>query len=314
MKLKQLFITICLLGFAITTKAQEYNPFKSIGKKAKVLTLSHGKYVEFFDTDSIQRIGTVMINTRTKKIVKLLKEEDVHKKTTDNTSVSRWYSPDPMSESYSSLTPYNLVANNPINGIDPDGRDIIFLNASTGANGFGHAAVIIGNSIDGWFYYSLNGTKDHSAVGDSYKPDIGTPLGHGSDINKLVLDANEVNKEHIQKYDRYVSVKTTPEEDRAMKVKAAAAAAIKKYLVVGSSCIDVNKAAYSSLASTRIGLAHGIIDKSALSISVPNLWTQFLPSVIKRDNFYISLFGGDRIEPPAPKKTPVIIVHPLDEE
>jgi hypothetical protein len=124
MKPKQLFITICLLGFAITTMAQEYNPYKSIGKKAKILTLSHGKYLEFFDTDSIQRIGTVMINTRTKKIVKLLKEENVYQTATDYTSVSRWYSIDPLAEKFSSISPYVYAVNNPVLFVDPDGQEI----------------------------------------------------------------------------------------------------------------------------------------------------------------------------------------------
>jgi hypothetical protein len=109
---------------AFVAKAQEYNPYKSIGKKGKILTLSKGRYVEVFDTDSIQRIGTVLFNIRTKKIVKLLSASEVYKKASDNTSASRWYSPDPLSFQYFSLSPYNFVANNPIRYTDPDGREI----------------------------------------------------------------------------------------------------------------------------------------------------------------------------------------------
>ncbi len=38
---------------------------------------------------------------------------------------SIWISVDPLAEKYTSISPYAYVANNPINAIDPDGRDII---------------------------------------------------------------------------------------------------------------------------------------------------------------------------------------------
>ncbi len=38
-----------------------------------------------------------------------------------------WLNVDPLAEKYPSLSPYVYVANNPINAIDPDGRDIIYI-------------------------------------------------------------------------------------------------------------------------------------------------------------------------------------------
>jgi RHS repeat-associated protein len=35
--------------------------------------------------------------------------------------IARWHTPDPLSESYSSLSPYAYVANNPVNLVDPNG-------------------------------------------------------------------------------------------------------------------------------------------------------------------------------------------------
>ncbi len=42
-------------------------------------------------------------------------------------SIGRWMNVDPLAEKYPNISPYVYVANNPINSIDPDGRDIIFL-------------------------------------------------------------------------------------------------------------------------------------------------------------------------------------------
>lgn len=119
-------LAILLLFVSFGATAQEdYNPFKSIGKKGKIVTLSKGKYVEVFDYDTIQRIGTVLYNIRTKKIVKLLDADETFEKFSDNSSASRWYSPDPLAGKGKNISysPYAFVFNNPINYTDPDGRD-----------------------------------------------------------------------------------------------------------------------------------------------------------------------------------------------
>jgi hypothetical protein len=125
MRAAKILSATLLLLVSLTATAQDYNPFKSIGKKGKILTLSKGKYVEFFDYDTIQRIGTVLINIRTKKIVKLLNAEEVYKKASNNSSSSRWYSPDPLAAKYSQWSPYVFVNDNPIRYNDPDGRELV---------------------------------------------------------------------------------------------------------------------------------------------------------------------------------------------
>jgi RHS repeat-associated protein len=47
-------------------------------------------------------------------------------------AVGRWFTIDPLAELNTDRTPYNFVSNNPINRIDPDGRDDYSINKKTG--------------------------------------------------------------------------------------------------------------------------------------------------------------------------------------
>ena len=228
--------------------------------------------------------------------------------------IGRWHTVDQLSEKFNSISSYNYVGNDPINGIDPDGNDIIFLNDSKAAQGAGHAAVIIGNSKDGWFYYSLNGTGEGSSpYGDSKDPDLGTPLGQGHEPNELVKRANTANPKETHEYDRFIVIKTTPEEDKLMKAKALKAASVKKYILVGQSCIDVQKGAYDALSTSRMGGKHYYMDMQQRGDVTPNTWIKSLPDTFNNLNTYLFRWGnGNYFQPPA-KLKPVIIVHPLED-
>ena len=81
---------------------------------------------------------------------------------------SIWLSVDPLAEKFPNVNPYAYCLDNPINAIDPDGRDVIVLGNSSGAKRAGHQAVLIGDNKRGWIYISKDGAaKSGGAHGKS---------------------------------------------------------------------------------------------------------------------------------------------------
>lgn len=113
---------LCLL-LPLLISAQDKNPFQSIGKKGKILTLTNGKYEEFFDQDSIQQIGTALVNIYTMKVIKLLKDEKEAQKLLDNSASSRFLSVDPLTVNYPWNSPYAFAENDVIRSVDLDGLE-----------------------------------------------------------------------------------------------------------------------------------------------------------------------------------------------
>jgi RHS repeat-associated protein len=78
--------------------------------------------------------------------------------------LGKWMSVDPLQAKYPGLSPYNFVANSPMNSIDPDGRLIIFINGLWGWP----MNVGKGGTAD---YWGLNWITDaQNAIGDHKSP------------------------------------------------------------------------------------------------------------------------------------------------
>ena len=98
------------------------NPYESIGKTTEVLTLSNGKYQEFFPNDTIVRIGSVLFNRLTNEVVAFLTEKD-SSSLVEADVASRFLSVDPIGRKFPELTPYQFGSNRPIDGVDLDGLE-----------------------------------------------------------------------------------------------------------------------------------------------------------------------------------------------
>ena len=111
---------------------QAGNPFAKYGYKAKVATLSKGKYLEFHDLDSIVTIGTSRWHVDNKKIVGdiIIDSLNIDAQPIGD-APGMWMSPDPLSEEFPSYSPYSYCFNNPLKFIDPDGREPIKPQAGT---------------------------------------------------------------------------------------------------------------------------------------------------------------------------------------
>jgi hypothetical protein len=121
MKPVKSFVVVSMLC-SVCLHAQTSNPFQSISKKAKTVSLTNGKYSESYDDAVMQRIGSVVIDTRTKKVVQILDADSISNSASDNTSASRWISTDPLASKIPNISPYAYCTNNPILQFDPTGE------------------------------------------------------------------------------------------------------------------------------------------------------------------------------------------------
>lgn len=116
------FYAVLLLALGLGYSAHAQQPFERFGLKIKVSTLSGGRYPEFFANDSLRRIGSVVYNTRLRRIAYLLPGDSLVGRAKPEVT-SRWFSPDPLAAKLMSISPYVYVSDNPVNKSDPDGRE-----------------------------------------------------------------------------------------------------------------------------------------------------------------------------------------------
>ena len=188
------FLFICLFSFGFLSAQEELskeekerrerniqaaNPFAKFGYKAKVATLSKGKYLEVHDLDSIVTIGTTRWHVDKNKIVGDIVIDSLNPDARPIGDVAgRWISPDPLSEEFPEWSPYTMTFNNPLSFNDPTGMapESIIINNNTGQ------ATYVNDGIDKVFVTNQTGYD----VVNEYKSFAEANQGEG--LNKAKAD------------------------------------------------------------------------------------------------------------------------------
>jgi hypothetical protein len=147
MRYPYFFALLLALGLPLVAHAQQ--PFEQFGVKVKILTLTNGRYPEFFDNDSLRRIGTVVYDTRLERVAYLLPPDSLVGRL-ESDITARWISVDPLAEKDAHISPYVYVQNNPVRYNDPDGRELVDPKGKT---------VTYSTNKDGSFTFSKNATE-----------------------------------------------------------------------------------------------------------------------------------------------------------
>jgi hypothetical protein len=127
--MKQLILVLITFFCFSSIKAQD-NPYEIFGYESKVkyeTKISEYFIIKNSDTTSVTK--SMAFNLELGYVLFLNEKDSIINKTKiEPNQLLRWLSVDPLASDYPSLSPYNFVANTPINAIDPDGRKILFVN------------------------------------------------------------------------------------------------------------------------------------------------------------------------------------------
>lgn len=121
--------------------------------------------------------------------------------------VSLWASVDPMAEKYAGWSPYNYVMNNPINAIDPDGRDVILLIWASHDGKIGHAGIAVSNYI--------KGSKNEMVADGTYTYRDLWPGGDGVGIRNFNKNVPGVYNKKVYTLDQLINTDVTGSEGYA---------------------------------------------------------------------------------------------------
>ncbi len=235
------------LGIAIMLSSQVINAqdiFKQHGFDKKPLTLSNGRYNEFFSNDEIVQIGTVLLNTKNNQVAAFIEEDTARVKYLSELS-TRWLSPDPLAAKYPQVSPYVFVLNNPIKYIDPDGKDVFIMIAPQGAGGLGHMGAIIQDGNGNWYYMTQgaadpNGNVSNMTSGGVQGGMALIPLGTKDRAEALELAKQDKNN---SAYTDQIELKTSSEMDAKIFTNAQEQQELTnsgelKYNLLTNNCVD----------------------------------------------------------------------------
>lgn len=123
---------------------------------------------------------------------------------------------DPLAEKYLNMTPYNYVANNPVNAIDPDGRDFRMVMQRDSKGNITHITLQATVYLQGKGASQEMANKMNKAFGDKfsgYKTVNGVKVG--LDVVYAYDKGNSRNKNNLRSGENIFNVRTDMPADKA---------------------------------------------------------------------------------------------------
>jgi len=226
--------------------------------------------------------------------------------------IGRWMSSDPLAEDYEDLSPYNYVANSPLNHIDPNGEGILD-NLIIGAV----AGAVIGGIEGGDFKSFATGFFLGGLAGASVGSDFSGIIAGGEALNNA-LRSPDVNPPNAQAFNYNLTAATTkgigPEnlsdndpEDKLGKELTWRKSDARKYLSAGVTVLvspaDLNPiadvVAMSFIISTPIIYAAEVLRahldllrSHTISMSQGKTADELIPASVKRSPSYNPKYGN----------------------
>lgn len=233
----------------------------------------------------------------------------------------KWLSIDPKAKKYPSHSPYNFVVNNPINAIDPDGRDVVFLVDRQGAGGNGHMGMLIQDKSGNWFHFSQGAAEVGNTAGlVSNSPYTGGVMVQPMLTKNTAGEVIQMTKEQAiaavktgqvdgNAYDSEITLKTSSQQDaqifsNANKLQQAYEKKNEKYRLLTNNCVD----AIQDVVQGDKGINTGISLPGDAFTPKPNSYYNILEKAVPWLNGDMKMFtppsGLDNFHPqPTPAPT-----------
>ena len=129
-------VLLLSISFVFLCQLNAQTPHKDLGIKEdemEYLTLSDGRYDEYHGYRDFERVGSAIIDMKTRKILRFIDKDSIsYEGMLDVDMTTRFLTSDPLAEKYFEMSPYGYCANNPIKYIDPNGMDIYRYDDNTG--------------------------------------------------------------------------------------------------------------------------------------------------------------------------------------